>query len=155
MKDLIAAIDLGTTKVAVAVGEKTNLGVKVVAYGEAVSRGIKRGRVENPRLANQALRKALKMIEEQIDLKVNKAFVGIAGQDIKCVSPEPFQVQRENFNSLITLEEIQKITQNTYNTVLDDGNVVLYSVPQGYNVDNFMSVSEPVGMRSITTTITI
>ena len=146
MKDLIAAIDLGTTKVAVAVGDKTNLGVKVVAYGEAPSRGIKRGRVENPRLANQALRKALKMIEEQINLKVTKAFVGIAGQDIKCVSPEPFQVQRENFNSLITLEEIQKITQNTYNTVLDDGNVVLYSVPQGYNVDNFMSVSEPVGM---------
>ena len=146
MKDLIAAIDLGTTKVAVAVGEKTNLGVRIVAYGEAPSRGIKRGRVENVRLANQALNKALKMVEDQIHMKVTKAFVGIAGQDIKCIAPEPFQVQRENFNNLITQDEIVKITQNTYNYVLDDGNKVLYSVPQSYNVDNYMSVSEPVGM---------
>ena len=93
MKDLIAAIDLGTTKVVAVVGEKTNLGVKVVAYGEAPSRGIKRGRIENVKFAHQALEKALRKVEEQINMKVRKAFVGIAGQDIKCISPEPFQIQ--------------------------------------------------------------
>ena len=60
MKDLIAAIDLGTTKTIVVVGEKTNLGVKVVAYGEAPSRGIKRGRIENVKYAHQSLEKALR-----------------------------------------------------------------------------------------------
>ena len=146
MENLIAAIDLGTTKVSVAVGEKTNLGVRVVAFGEAPSKGIKRGRVENVRLATQALNKALKQVEDQIGKKVNKALVGIAGQDIKCIKPEPLTVPRENYNSLITQDEITKITMNTYHTPLDDGNKVLYSVPQGYNVDNYMSVSEPVGM---------
>ena len=146
MENLIAAIDLGTTKVSVAVGHKTNLGVKVVAFGEAPSKGIKRGRVENVRLATQALNKALKDVEDQINQKVKKALVGIAGQDISCVKLEPLTVARENINSLITDEEIQKITLNTYHTPLDNGNSVLYSVPQSYNVDNYMSVSEPVGM---------
>lgn len=146
MENLIAAIDLGTTKISVAVGEKTNLGVKVVAFGEVPSKGIKRGRVENVRLATQALNKALKQVEEQIGKKINKALVGIAGQDIKCIKPEPLTVPREKYDTLITQEEILRITQNTYHTPLDDGNKVLYSVPQTYNVDNYMCVSEPVGM---------
>jgi len=146
MKDLIAAIDLGTTKTVAVVGEKTNLGVKVIAYGEAPSRGIKRGRIENVRFAHQSLEKALKKVEEQAQLKIRKAFVGIAGQDIRCVAPEPFQIQRKDFNSLISQEEISSITQNTYNTFVGDGYKVFYSVPQSFNVDNYMSVSEPVGM---------
>ncbi len=147
MNDLIAAIDLGTTKVAVAVGKKTTLGVKIVAYAEEASRGIKRGRVENVRLANMALNKALASIESQINAKIKKAFVGIAGQDIKCVSLEPFQVQRKDFSELISSKEINEITRNTYNTIVEDGAKVFYSVPQSFNVDNYMSVSEPVGME--------
>ncbi len=146
MKDLIAAIDLGTTKVVVAVGEKTELGVKVVAYGETPSKGIKRGRIENVRFAHQALQEALKKVENQLNMKITKAFVGIAGQDIKCISPEPFQIQRKNFESLISEEEIMDITNGTYNMIPEDGYKVFYSVPQSYNVDNYMSVSEPVGM---------
>lgn len=147
MKDLIAAIDLGTTKVVAAVGKKTPQGVKVVAYAEAPSRGIKRGRVENVKLANQALKEALSRVESKLDgQRIKNAFVGIAGQDIKCISTAPFQTQRKNFNEMITQEEIQEITDNTYNTVLEDGYKVIYSVPQSFNVDNYMSVSEPIGM---------
>ncbi|MBO4692622.1 MAG: cell division protein FtsA [Bacteroidales bacterium] len=147
MKDLIAAIDLGTTKVVAAVGKKTPQGVKVVAYAEAPSRGIKRGRVENVKLAHQALDKALAKLEPQLEgQRIKSAFVGIAGQDIKCLSPAPFQTQRKNFNELITEDEIQEITNNTYNTVLEDGYKVIFSVPQSFNVDNYMSVAEPVGM---------
>ena len=146
MKDLIAAIDLGTTKTIVVVGEKTNLGVKVVAYGEAPSRGIKRGRIENVKYAHQSLEKALRKVEEQLGMKVSKAFVGIAGQDIRCISPEPFQIQRKDPDALISQEEIMDITNSTYGSYVEDGYKVFYSVPQSYNVDNYMSVSVPEGM---------
>ena len=146
MKDLIAAIDLGTTKTIVVVGEKTNLGVKVVAYGEAPSRGIKRGRIENVKYAHQSLEKALRKVEEQLGMKVSKAFVGIAGQDIRCIAPEPFQIQRKDPDALISQEEIMDITNSTYGSYVEDGYKVFYSVPQSYNVDNYMSVSVPEGM---------
>ena len=146
MKDLIAAIDLGTTKVVVAVGEKTPNGVKVVGYAEVASKGVKRGRVENIKLANQALKKALEKIQEQIGVKISAALVGIAGQDIKCITPEPWQIQRKDFDELITQSEINEITSLTYNLALEDGYKVFHSIPQAYNVDNYMSVSEPVGM---------
>ena len=39
-----------------------------------------------------------------------------------------------------------EITESNYHTFVEDGYKVFYSVPKSYNVDNYMSVSEPVGM---------
>lgn len=151
MKNYIAAVDLGTTKVVCAVGEKTSDGVRIIAYSEVPSRGIKRGRVENVKLAHISLSQAVKNVENQLGMKINKVFVGIAGQDIKCISPEPTQTMRDSADEMITTHEINAITERMYKTPLEDGYKVIQAVPQSYNVDNYMSVSEPVGMvgRSI------
>ena len=47
MRNLIAAIDLGTSKIVCIVGEKTETGVKVIALNEAPSKGVNRGEVVN------------------------------------------------------------------------------------------------------------
>ena len=47
MRHLIAAIDLGTTKVVCAVGEKTPAGIKIIAHSQAPSKGVLRGEVIN------------------------------------------------------------------------------------------------------------
>jgi cell division protein FtsA len=146
MKTLIAAVDLGTTKIVCTVGERTANGVKVIAYSEVPSKGIERGRVVNVKQALMSLAPAVKAVETQIGKKVNKVFVGIAGQDVKCVSPAPFQIQREDAESMITQQEINDITDRMYDSPFEDGYKVIYAVPQSYNVDNYMSVKEAVGM---------
>ena len=47
MRKLVAAIDLGTSKVVCLVGEKTDAGIKIIAMSEAPSKGISRGEVVN------------------------------------------------------------------------------------------------------------
>ena len=140
MKNLIAAVDLGTTKIVCTVGERTANGVKVIAYSEVPSKGIERGRVVNVKQALMSLAPAVKAVETQIGKKVNQVFVGIAGQDIKCVSPAPFQIQREEADKMITQPEINDITNRMYDSPFEDGYKVIYAVPQSYNVDNYMSV---------------
>src|SRR5574344_479630 len=146
MKNLIAAVDLGTTKIVCTVGERTANGVKVIAYSEVPSKGIERGRVVNVKQALMSLAPAVKAVENQIGKKVNQVFVGIAGQDIKCVSPAPFQIQREEAEKMISQPEINDITNRMYDSPFEDGYKVIYAVPQSYNVDNYMSVKEAVGM---------
>lgn len=146
MKNLIAAVDLGTTKIVCTVGERTANGVKVIAYSEVPSKGIERGRVVNVKQALMSLAPAVKAVETQIGKKVNQVFVGIAGQDIKCVSPAPFQIQREEAEKMISQPEINDITNRMYDSPFEDGYKVIYAVPQSYNVDNYMSVKEAVGM---------
>ena len=40
MRHLIAAIDLGTTKVVCLVGERTPGGIKIIGYSQAPSKGV-------------------------------------------------------------------------------------------------------------------
>lgn len=145
MRNLIAAIDLGTTKVACLVGEKTLYGIKIIAYGQAPSKGVLRGEVVNIQHVLDSMRPVVMEVEAAIGEKLNEVFVGIAGQHIRCCSSAS-ETTRKNPEELITKEEIDNITQDKYGMFLQNGEKVLHVIPQSYNIDDFMGVTEPVGM---------
>lgn len=152
MENLIAAVDLGTTKIVCTVGKLINNRVKIIAYSEMPSKGIVRGRVENVKLAQLSLDPVIRDVENQIGKKIRKVFVGIAGQDIKCITPDAVTLQRENCEEMISQQEISKITDMMCKMQMDNGYNVLHAIPQSYNVDNYMSVSQPDGMIGNTIT---
>lgn len=145
MRNLIAAIDLGTTKVVSLVGEKTASGIKIIAMSQAPSKGVMRGEVVNIQHVLDSMLPTLREVENNIGEKINEVFVGIAGQHIRCAT-NGSQIIRANPEELITLEEINSITKNMYGTFCQGDEEVLHAIPQSYNIDDFMGVTEPVGM---------
>ncbi len=145
MRNLIAAIDLGTTKVVCAVGEKTPNGIKIIAHSWAESKGVLRGEVVNIQHVLDSLIPVLHNIENAIGYKINEVFVGIAGQNIRCIS-NASQTPRKNPEELITQQEIDEITAGMYGTFVQNNEKVLHVIPQSYNIDDYMGVTEPVGM---------
>lgn len=145
MRHLIAAIDLGTTKVVCAVGEKTPAGIKIIAHSQAPSKGVMRGEVINIQHVLDSMLPVVKEVENAIGHKINEVFVGIAGQNIRCAS-NASQTTRKQPEELITQEEIDSITSDMYGTFVQNGEKVLHVIPQSYNVDDFMGITEPVGM---------
>ncbi|MEG0517470.1 MAG: cell division protein FtsA [Bacteroidales bacterium] len=145
MRNLIAAIDLGTTKVVSLVGEKTANGVKIIALSQAPSKGVMRGEVVNIQHVLDSMIPTIREVENTIGEKINEVFVGIAGQNIRCAT-NGNQTIRVNPEELITTEEIDSITKNMYGTFCQGDEEVLHAIPQSYNIDDFMGVNEPVGM---------
>ncbi len=145
MKNLIAAIDLGTTKVVSIVGEKTAGGIKIIAYNQAPSKGVTRGEVVNIQHVLDSMLPTLREVENIIGEKINEVFVGIAGQNIRCAT-NGSQIIRPNPEDLITSAEIDTITRNMYGTFCQGDEEVLHAIPQSYNIDDFMGITEPVGM---------
>ncbi len=145
MRNLIAAIDLGTTKVVCAVGEKTPNGIKIIAHSWAESKGVLRGEVVNIQHVLDSLIPVLHNIENAIGYKINEVFVGIAGQNIRCIS-NASQTPRKNPEELITQQEIDEITAGMYSTFVQNSEKVLHVIPQSYHIDDYMGVTEPVGM---------
>lgn len=145
MRNLIAAIDLGTTKVVCAVGEKTTNGIKIIAHSSAPSKGVMRGEVINIQHVLDSLLPVLHNVENAIGYKLNEVFVGIAGQNIRCASSAT-QVTRKDPEELITQEEIDTMTSSVYGTYMQNGEKVLHVIPQSYNIDDYMGITEPVGM---------
>ena len=76
---------------------------------------------------------------------INEVFVGIAGQNIRCTS-NGSQILRPNPDDLINKEEIEAITRNMHRTFCQGDEEVLHAIPQSFNIDDFMGVSDPVGM---------
>ncbi len=145
MRNLIAAIDLGTTKVVCAVGEKTSAGIKIIAHSWAQSKGVLRGEVVNIQHVLDSLIPVLHNIENSIGYKINEVFVGIAGQNIRCIS-NACQTPRKQPEELITQQEIDAITSGMYGTFVQNNEKVLHVIPQSYNIDDYMGITEPVGM---------
>ena len=66
MRKLVAAIDLGTSKVVCLVGEKTDAGIKIIAMNEAPSKGVSRGEVINIQSALDSMLPTIRNVENAI-----------------------------------------------------------------------------------------
>lgn len=142
---LIAAIDLGTTKIVCLVGKMTETGIRIIGYSQRPSKGINRGEVMNIRQTLQSLVPVIKDVEEQLNIKLNDVYVGIAGQNIRCVT-NGYQTNRPNPKELISEEEINEIISSMNGSFIQGDEEVLHVIPQSYSIDNFTPTQEPVGM---------
>ena len=145
MRKLVAAIDLGTSKVVCLVGEKTDAGIKIIALNEAPTKGMARGEVVNIQSVLDSMMPTIHNVENAIGEKIKDVFIGISGQGIKCIQGTN-QASRVNPDELITLSEVEEITKKMHSIECREGEEILHAIPQSYNIDDFMGITEPVGM---------
>lgn len=148
MSNYVAAIDLGTTKVATIVGEKSAGGIKIIAYSEFPSNGIKRGEVINIQKVLNALTPTIEEVNRQIEdeeFELEEVYVGIAGQAIRCTSASNKKI-RMFPKDIISEKEVNGWTREMYNFSVGAGEKVLHVIPQYYNVDEHMYITEAAGM---------
>jgi cell division protein FtsA len=145
MADYLVAIDLGTTKVVSIVGEKIGERYKILAYDEAVSLGIKRGQVENIQSVVSVVQPTLDKIKIMAGIpEIKEVYVGIAGQHIRYIENRT-EILRENYEEIITNDEINKLEADAKNLYLNSGEKVLHAIPQAYSIDDNDDILDPVG----------
>ena len=64
----VTAIDIGTSKLAAIVGEKTSTGIKIIGYSEAPipSNGVRRSEIMNPMNVISVIKPAMQKVLEQV-----------------------------------------------------------------------------------------
>ncbi|AGY53127.1 Cell division protein ftsA [Bacteroidales bacterium CF] len=145
MKKLVAAIDLGTTKVVSIVGEKTESGYRIVALKEAPSKGVMRGEVVNIQNVLESLKPTLEEIRTEENIEIDEVYVGIAGQNIKCNTAR-ISRNRSRSSEWITEKEVAEMEREMFNSRVNAGEKILHVIPQSYNIDDNTGVREAVGM---------
>ena len=73
MREIIASIDIGSSKIKIVVGEIIEERLNVLCALEEDSRGVKKGAIVEPEETVYALKKLLKKTEEILGVKVTKA----------------------------------------------------------------------------------
>jgi len=146
-KDLIVALDIGTSKIAALVGEVTSdNNIEVVGFGSHPSRGLKRGVVVNIESTVQSIQRAIEEAELMAGCEIQSAYTGIAGSHISSL----------NSHGIVAIRD-REVIQSDVDRVIDAAKAVaipadqriLHILPQEFIIDNQEGVREPVGMSGV------
>ncbi|MCD6597094.1 MAG: cell division protein FtsA [Bacteroidales bacterium] len=143
---IVAAIDIGTTKIVSIIGRKNENGkLEVLSMSKAPSKGVKRGVVQNIEETVNAIKSTIEDIQEDSGLGFSEVFVGIAGQHIKSIRNRGY-INRESDETEITRDDIQRLIKDMQRIPIDVGEEIIHVLPQSFIVDHETGVKNPVGM---------
>lgn len=146
----IAAVDLGTTKVVIAVGKRVEKNkVEIVALKETVSDGVIKGDVRNLELAHQAIKDVKSQIEAELGINIHEVVIGISGKHIQCTNATGYVVVRNSDHgfSEVTSDDVERLNAEMKKSSTEVGKMIIDVLPQAYKVDEEGDISEPVGME--------
>ena len=144
--DLVAAIDIGTTKIVAIVGKKKENGkIDILGISKTPSKGVKRGVVQNIDEAVNSIQKTVEDVQFTIGKEIKDVFVGIAGQHIRSIKNRGY-INRDSYDDEITRKDIDDLVNDMYKIPIDFGEEIIHVLPQNYIVDNETGIKNPVGM---------
>jgi cell division protein FtsA len=144
--DYFVAIDIGSSKVGVLIGQRDDGGaMEVVGRGLAPNRGTRRGNIVNVEATVEALRQATEEAEVMAGVEVARAWVGIAGSDIRNVNSRGMvSVSRKDRE--ITRQDIDRVLEAAQSAALPSDREILHAIPQEFLVDEQGGIQDPLGM---------
>lgn len=146
---IVVGLDIGTTKICAIVGRKNEFGkLEVLGMGKAESEGVVKGIVFNIDKTVYAIEKAIKEASDQSGVDIRVVNVGIAGQHIRSFIQHG-GITRQSKDDEITIEDVERLTQDMYRMVVPPGNQIIHVMPQDYMVDYEEGIKEPVGMSGV------
>lgn len=139
------AIDLGSSKVAVAAGVRNAEGlVDVAALSVKPVEGVNAGRIDNIELVSRAVKKAVDEVEEQLGLRITEAYAGISGEFVRCARHTDHVFVYDPQNG-VSQRDVEALFDRMRNVQAPDDETIMERVPQNYVVDDVQEVRNPVG----------
>lgn len=147
--EIVAGLDIGTTKIACIVGRKNEQGkIEILGMGRSRSDGVSRGVVANIQKTVESIIAAVKQAEDNAGVDISTVNVGIAGQHIRSMQHRGMMM-RESLEEEVTQTDIDRLIDETYRLVMPPGEEIIHVLPQEYIVDNEQGIRDPIGMSGI------
>ncbi|VVD88365.1 MULTISPECIES: cell division protein FtsA [Pandoraea] len=146
-KDLLVALDIGTSKVVAVVAELRPEGrYEVIGLGQSESRGLKKGVVVNIEATVQSIQRALEEAELMADCKITNVFTGIAGSHIRSFNSSGMVAIKDKE---VTQTDVARVIETAKAINIPTDQQVLHILTQEFIIDGQEDVREPIGMSGI------
>ena len=140
MNDFLVAVELCTSKVAMAVAEMGNGGVRILHHKVVpVSKGMSRGDVQNSQRVIEALSRCKQQIESEYGEQVTDVIMCTGSQGLR--TQEYTLRAKRSGNTYISPEELQMWREQAFSADVPAGDVVLEAIAQSYDIDD--SIGNP------------
>ena len=148
----IAAVDLGSSKIALTVAKIEGDDVQIQYYSERPSFGIRNSAVFNPQKAAAPIKDAIRDAEQQLKIKIMQVVVGLPRCDVRQEVSQA-SVDRTNPDESITVEEVESLksmAQDSYPLENPEKEELYGAIAQSFSDDeNFQLIeSDIIGVIS-------
>ncbi|HEY6138995.1 MAG TPA: cell division protein FtsA [Thermoanaerobaculia bacterium] len=144
----IVALDIGTSKVCVLVGEVNDRAqLEIIGKGTAPMKGTRRGNIINLDQAIDAVKKAVDEAEVMAGLQIESVYVGVAGDHIRSVNSRGV-VSIAGRQREITREDIDRVIEASKSINVPGELEILHVIPREFVVDGQDGIHDPLGMTA-------
>ncbi len=143
---IIVGLEIGTSKVCAVVGDLTGDGaLNVVGLGQSRSRGVRKGEITDPTMAEEDIRQAIVEAEQMADVEIRSVYLGVTGGHLRGFNNRGVHpvvsADRE-----ISDDDVQDVIKNAKTINLPAQNHVIHAIRQHFLVDDHEGITNPVGM---------
>ncbi len=144
--EIIVGLDIGSGKVCTVVGE---LGeddqIEIIGIGTARSLGIRKGVIIDLDQAIQSVKESIESAERMAGIRINSAFVSIAGSHITSVNSKGVIAISEE-SPEITENDIEKGIEAAKAGIVSSEKELIHTLSREFIVDGQSGISDPLGM---------
>ncbi len=144
--EIVVGLDIGSGKVCTAVGE---LGeddqIEIIGIGTAPSLGIRKGVIIDLDQAIQSVKESIESAERMAGIRINSAFVSIAGSHIASVNSKGV-IAISGESPEITENDVEKVIEAAKAGIVSSEKELIHTLSREFIVDGQSGISDPLGM---------
>jgi cell division protein FtsA len=145
--NLLVGLDIGTTNIAVVVGQlNPQGGLDVIGVGVSPSRGLRKGVVINIEATVESISKAIAQAETMAGCEINSVFAAISGSHIKGFNSHGIVGIK---NREVSRQDIAKVIEAAEAVAIPMDREVLHVLPQEFIIDDQDGIREPLGISGV------
>ncbi len=146
-QNIVASIDVGTTKICTIVADADEIGgVRVIGVGITPSRGLHKGLVVNINEARESIRESVRKAEQASNYKVESAYIGVTGRHVSSLNNHGV-VAITRDDRVVRSDDLKRVLASAQSLKVPSERKLLHVIPRSYAVDGQLGVKNPVGMH--------
>ena len=150
-KEIVVAIDIGTTKILTIIAEinREEQSFDIIGHGISLSRGLSKGVVIDVNQTTKDIEDSVRSAEIMAEVaNVDSAFIGIAGRHIESLVSHAANIISKNPREILESDKI-KLESVAENRVVPIDRKVIHKIVHNYKIDGSEPVKNPVGMTGM------
>ncbi|MFH0818864.1 MAG: cell division protein FtsA [Patescibacteria group bacterium] len=149
-EQIITGLDIGSTTIRVAVGQRSaqDNEVHIIGAAEHPAEGISKGVVTSIEDAISSISSALEKVERMTGMPVEEAYISINGSHV--ISQESHGVVAvSKADGEIKEDDVARVIEAAQTVATPPNYEILHVIPREFTVDNQRGIKDPVGMTGI------
>ncbi|MDP7041602.1 MAG: cell division protein FtsA, partial [Gammaproteobacteria bacterium] len=146
-KELIVALDIGTSKIVAIVGEIQEDGeLEVIGFGSHPSRGLKKGVVVNIEATVHSIQRAVEEAELMAGCDIQSVYTGIAGSHVRSLNSHGIVGIRDRE---VGPGDVDRVIDAARAVPIPADQKILHVLPQEFIIDGQEGIRDPIGMSGV------